>query len=105
MKDRTNDFDRRDRSIEFLKNLQFGEFIEFCQKINLESCPTSRIEVVPENLWSQCPQSDESLHGQTKNFGSAEEIDTFFASDALSDYGEWLDSVVVIDEDSQMSRL
>jgi len=109
VKDRTHDFDRRQRSIQFLRDLQFETFVEFARAIGLRSCPSVRVEVVAASQLADPAMTQHalpSLEGQTINWvESPEELDAFMAGPGAADFGTWLESICEIDLKSCASKL
>ncbi|CAD7928753.1 unnamed protein product [Amoebophrya sp. A120] len=107
VRERTNDFDRRERSIAFLKQLKYEDFLTFAQSISPEVNPSVSVELVPENLKDQemALPPIKVANMDTVNFKSTAEIDAFFEKDIFAGTGEWLHSNTKIDKPETMSKL
>ncbi|CAD7925255.1 unnamed protein product [Amoebophrya sp. A25] len=114
VRERTNDFGRRERSIKFLKELKYEDFLRFAQNIGIANNPSVCVEVVPHNLKEtefdtakpKIALSDDGQEGKIWHLASAEEVDQFFVnSEQVAAVGDWLHSNTKIDSSEALSKL
>ena len=119
IRERTFEFDRREKSIAYLKQLKREDFLAFCKDITPEKKVVYDMEIYPVGMEKEAEEvskeeeevSKKGIEGKGIGIGkrvwkSVEDVEEFFKEGGeWKDVGYWRDSATGVEEGDSRSRL